>query len=494
MPIIPQKKPAKNLKFQILHGLSWSGSAQIIRQLVQFITTVILARILNPHDFGLVSMVTVFSGFGTLFGDFGLGSALIQRKEITKEQINSVFWFNIFMGVFLTSLFIGCAPIISKFYHQPQLMLITVVISFIFIINSFSIVQKALLQKNMQFKIIALCDIFSIGIASIFGISMAYKSYGVWSLVSFYLLQILFNAILIWFLAKWKPGFNFNFRALRDLFSFSMNLIGFNAINYWSRNLDSLLIGKFLGTNQVGFYARAYNLMMLPMTQVLVFLTQVMFPVLSSIQDDKNRAKAVYLNATRMIALFTFPLMIGLFVVSEPFILAIYGEKWHPVVPILRLLCLVGMLQSVGSTVGWIYNSQARTDIQLKWGIINAIILFISFIIGLRWGVLGVAGAYAIANYGILWVPSWIIPLKLLNIRFFEMLNNLKGIFFCSIIMGALIKVISYIIPSNWPAWLTLIMCTVFGCAIYGSLLLLFKTQALQEVLLIISDVRNKKR
>ncbi len=471
----------ENLRNRTLSGLGWSGAAQVARQLVQFIISVILARLLSPEDFGLIGMIIVFTGFAGVFSELGLGAALIQKLDLDERHLNSVFWVNIGTGIILTGTVVGTAPLIASFYDEPALRSLTILIALNFIIGSFNVVQNALLNKNMDFRRLAQLEITAASLASIIGITMALTGFGVWSLVWQSLMLTTVSAVMMWWVSAWRPTFSFETGALKELLGFSSNLLGFNILNYWMRNLDNVLIGKFIGSSALGIYTRAYSLMLLPISQISGVVSRVMFPVLSTIQHDIERVKRVYLRSTRSIALVTFPLMIGLLVVAKPFIMTVYGDKWRDVIPILQIFCLVGMTQSIGTTVGWIYTSQGRTDIMLKWGIFSGIVRGIAFIVGLKWGVIGVALAYALSGYLILWYPGWAIPGRLINLRFTEMLKNLSGPFYCALAMGALICSLGFILPIGWPHWVCLVLLVAFGIAAYVLLIHFFKIRAYTE-------------
>ncbi len=483
----------ENLRDRTLSGIGWSGIAHIVRQLLLFVVSVILARLLSPREFGLIAMVIVFTGFAELFGDMGLGAALIQKLNLKRSHLSSVFWVNLITGVALTGIVIAVAPLIASFYGEPALKPLAMVIAFNFLIGSFKVVQNALLQKEMNFRKIAMVEISAALIAGAIAVTMALTGFGVWSLVAQSILLTTISVIVLWFISPWRPDLSWNFKALKELLGFSSNLLGFNVLNYWVRNLDNLLIGKFIGSSPLGIYSRAYSLMLLPVTQISHVVSRVMFPALSSIQKDIVKVKRIYLRSTRIIALVTFPMMAGLFVLAEPFILTVLGSKWGEVIPILRLFCITGMGQSIGTTVGWIYTSQGRTDIQFKWGICSGIVRAIAFIIGLRWGILGVATAYVLSGYVILWYPAWAIPGRLINLKFSEMLKNISGTFFCAIAMSAVMWAFNFLLPQELAHWVYLAILIPIGIIVYFVMVHLFKLKSYIDVKQLLKEHRQRK-
>jgi len=470
-----------NLRARTLSGLGWSGAAQVARQVLQFFIGVILARLLSPQEFGLIGMIIVFISFANLFSDLGLGAALIQKLDLEQRHLSSVFWVNIAAGIILTGIVVAAAPLIVTFYNEPALRVLTVVIALNFFIGSFNVVQNALLRKNMDFQRLARIEIAASFFAGVLAISMALLGLGVWSLVAQSLMFTAVSVLMMWQMSAWRPTLSLDIEALKELLGFSSNLLGFNLFNYWVRNFDNILIGKFIGSSALGIYARAYSLMLLPVSQISGVVSRVMFPALSIIQDDIERVKQIYLRSTRTIAFVTFPMMIGLLVVAKPFILSVYGDKWREVIPILQIFCLTGMGQSVGTTIGWIYTSQGRTDIMLKWGIFSGIVYIISFVIGLRWGVIGVAAAYVLSGYILLWYPAWTIPGRLINLRFSEMIKNLSGSFYCAVAMGVFVWTLGLFLPVSWPQWVYLAIQVPFGIMLYIAMMHIFKVRVYIE-------------
>lgn len=454
--------------------------------------SVILARLLGPDDFGLIGMILVFTMFAQIFSDMGLAAALIQKPDIEQRHLNSVFWMNVLVGVLLAGALMAGAPLVASFYEEPALRLLTVIISLNFLSGSLVVVQKALLQKKMEFKKLAFVEVFSLLVAGGVSISMALKGFGVWSLVAKAMVTMNVSVLLMWGLSEWRPSFSVDKRAVKDLIGYGSNLLGFQVFNYWARNLDNILIGRFIGASALGIYSRAYSLMLLPISQVNTVITKVMFPALCLIQDDVDRTKRVYLSAVRAIALFTFPLMIGLLVVAKPFILLLYGEKWRGVIPLIQLLCLTGMPQSVATTVGWIYTAQGRTDIMFKWGVFASALVSMAFVIGLQWGVVGVAASYVTVTY-ILIYPSYAVAGRLINLRFGEILKELSGILFCTAGMGMAVWCLGLFLPETWPHWAVLIVQVFSGATVYVSSVHLFNVAAYADLIGLLKGLRRSR-
>jgi O-antigen/teichoic acid export membrane protein len=285
---------------------------------------------------------------------------------------------------------------------------------------------------------------------------------------------------MCWRLGNWRPRFSFELRACKELFGFSAYVLGFDIVNYWARTLDQLLIGRFVGPAALGIYSRGYHLMLMPLSQVSRVVGRVMFPALSTIQDDKPRVKRAYLKAISVIGLITFPLMIGAFAVSDHFILALLGDKWAGVIPLFKIFCWVGLLQSIDTTVGWIYFSQSRTGLYFGMGLVASGVYALAFFIGIRWGIMGVAWSYVIGNL-VLWYPCWAIPGRLIGITFREMIRSLSPAFFCALVMGVVVWAVGGGLPVSMAHWQYLAIQVPLGVLFYLTLVARLRLDSWQE-------------
>lgn len=472
-----------NIKQKTIAGIGWTSFTQVAQHLIQFVIIVVLARILTPEEFGLIGMITVFTGFAAMFGSLGFSSALIQKKSISEYHYSSVFWLNIIVGLILTIIIIGTSPLISKFYNEPRLKTMTILIGFTFIINAFGITQKTRLYRDMKFNKLAFIELLSIACAGLTALILALYGFGVWSLVWQAISLASIRTILFWIKSSWRPKPIFNRRAIKDLLGFSSNMLGVYILRYWIKNADKILIGKFFGSNMLGIYNRAVGIMLLPQREINLVLSRVMFPAFSRIQHDKDKIKRIYLKSISIISLITFPMMIGLFIVSDHFILAVYGSKWAGVIPILRIFCFAGLIQSITSTTGWIYQSQGRAGWMFRWSFISGIILVGSIVVGIQIGSLeAVAICYTITIGVILLFPEFTIPGKLINMRFVDVIKSVAGSFICTFIMGIGLINVKEWLPINWPHWKLLIVLIAFGIITYFLEIHFFKIRAYVEL------------
>jgi PST family polysaccharide transporter len=388
---------------KVIEGLTWSGIAQAGKQVCQLAITMVLAHILAPQEFGLMAMANVFIGFATLLSEMGIGNALVQRKELSEEHRSSAFWLNMAVGAFFVCLSFLVSPGIARFYRRPELVPIINVLSISFLVSAVAVVQQSLLMRAMDFRSLMIRDIAATVLSGVLGIILAVKGYGVWSLVFQMLAWVTFNNLFLWFFSPWRPRLLFSKKAVIDLMGFSLNMTGFQMVNYLARTVDQLLIGRFLGAQSLGYYAMAYKLMLFPIQNISWVITRVMFPAFSRIQDNLPRVAENYAKMVGYVSLITFPMMMLFFIVAPDLIPLLWGRGWEETVRIVRVLCFCGMVQSIVTVGGSVYLSQGRAGLQFRMSLANVALTTLSVVIGLQWGVFGVAVAYTVFN--LLWSP-----------------------------------------------------------------------------------------
>lgn len=377
----------------------------------------VLARYVPPSAYGLMGMATTISNFLLMFRDLGTASALIQRKNVDEALLASVFWLNVVLGVVLTGLTALIAWPASWFYKEPNVVPVMQIVSLTFLASSLSMVHLALLTREMKFRRIAVAELGGAAVGYGASITMAVLGYGVWSLAIGNLAVMVTTTLLFWVVRPWRPRSAGSYESIKSIAAYSLNLLGFSIVNYFSRNVDSLVVGRWLGAAALGYYQMAYNVMMYPIQNVTQVLGRVMLPTFSRIQDDDERFRNAYIRVTTVISLVTFPMMLGLMAVCEPFVLTIVGKQWQPIVPLLLILCPIGMAQSVMSSVGYIYTAKGRTDWMFRWSIAALFMTIPGFLVGLRWGIYGVATGYACAMAVMLY-PVFAVPFRLIRMPF----------------------------------------------------------------------------
>lgn len=483
-----------SLKDKFVSGVFWGAGAQAIQQALNLGVTIILARQLLPADYGMIAMILVFTGFAQMFVGWGFSAAIIQRQDLGSQHTSSVFWISTAAALALTLAFYGAAPHIAGFYGMPALEPVARWLSLTFVFSAFSIVPEALLRKSMAFERLAKIEVLTLLVPGGVAIYLALNGWGVWSLVVQYLAHQAMRSALMWFYSAWRLRLRCSLSAVRELFGYGANLTGFNFITYWGLRSDALLIGKFMDSASLGIYSRAHSLMLIPVIGGTQVISKVMFPILSSIQDDKKRVKRAYLRATRLMAFTTFPMMLGLFVVAEPFVLAALGPNWTAVAPIVQIFCFVGVTQTLCYPAGTIYMSQGRTDLIFRWGIGNAATLIVAVIIGVSFDtVAAVALAYLIASLALTY-PCLTIPGKLIGMTFSDVIGHVAGIFGCAAAMAAGVWSLGLGLPSDWPAWAILVVQVPVGVVMYVAIAWLVNLDAFMEFKDVVLQLKYKRK
>lgn len=473
------------LRHKVLSGSAWTLSANISSQAISFLVTVVLARLLTPNDFGVVAISAVFTGVITLFQDVGMGAALIQRKDIDEDYLSTSFTVSLLAGVFLAFCLAAASPLVAWFYNEPVLRNIILVSSIGFLLSPFTSIHTSILAKELQFKKVALITLGTQAASGSISVILALSGSGVWSMV---LGKILSQPVIIpvvWAVVRWRPRPRIVMKCFRDLFGFSSHLLAFNLMNFFARNLDNLIIGKYLGAQALGYYSVAYNLMLKPLQLISWSIGKVLFPVFSSIQDDPRQTRAVYLKIIRSISLLTFPMMTGLFMVAEEFIVSVYGETWSQAILPLKLLCVVGAVQSIGTTGGVIFNSQGRSDLTLRIGFASALLIIAGFIIGIQWGLLGLIMAYIAASIPVFFLGQFFVN-RLIGLDMASLFSALSPAAACSALMVGVLSALRYFNGASLglDAATILVVLVIIGAASYTLFAAkLFKVQEVTEAL-----------
>jgi O-antigen/teichoic acid export membrane protein len=377
------------------------GAVTIVSQGVKVAVTVsgtvILARLLTPQDYGLIGMVAVVTGFVSVYKDLGLGSATIQKPTISDDQVSTLFWVNVVLSLAVTCVCIAIAPLLSWFYRDSRLTWVTVVSAFGFTLGGLAVQHEALLRRQMRFVTLSVIGVLAMVVGYAVGILLARRGYQYRALVFSQLALVGANTIAIWIACRWRPLLPKRHTGVRSMIRFGANLTGFSTINYFARNLDNFLIGKFWGPSQLGLYGRAYQLMMLPIDQINEPVTAVAVPALSRLSDPDGYCRA-YLRILAKIALITMPAATLMMVCSDWIVSVLLGPRWTDVSPLLTVLAISGLVQPIANTTGWLFITQGRTGEMFRFSMIAGPIIMLSIVAGLHWGAIGVAVSYVSAK------------------------------------------------------------------------------------------------
>lgn len=438
-----------SLKEKTVNGFVWSFLDKFANLLITFIVGIILARLLSPKEFGLIGIITIFIAIFQSFIDSGFGNALIRKKDATNIDFSTVFYFNLIAGIlFFIILFFAALPI-SRFFNEPKLEDIIRVLGILLIIDSLTIIQRTILTKRIDFKLQTRISIIASSGSGIIAIIMAFSGFGVWSLVAQRLSQQAINSLLLWLWNKWRPLFIFSRKSFMELFSFGSKLLISGLINTIYEQVYKLIIGKFYSAQDLGYYTRAEEFNKLPSQTLNGVIGRVSFPVLSSIQDDKERLKKNYKILIRCTMLITFSLMLGMAAVAEPMIITLIGEKWHSSIIYLQLMCFVGMMYPLHALNLNILQVKGRSDLFLKLEIIKKLLAIPVIVIGIFLGIkIMIIGM--IFNSFVAYFLNSVWSGRLIGYSSKEQLIDLLPSFIEALIMAIIVFFVGLIIPSSY--------------------------------------------
>ena len=394
----------KDLKKKAVRGGAITGLSQVLRLAANMGSTAILARILTPADYGLVAMITVLNGFFSLFSNAGLAAATIQREKLTHAQVSSLYWINVALGTALALMVCAISPGIAWFYGEKALIPIACATSLTFVFAGLTVQHKALLGRKMQFTALSVADIVSCLIGVTTAVVFAALGFGYWSLVMLPLSTSASHLILIRLMMPWRPGRLRKGTGVRPLIRFGSDILIFDVVNYFARNLDSILIGRVWGRSTLGLYDRAYSLLMLPLNQVNRPLASVAAPALSRSKDLARQN--LFLNAIRIVSIASLPIVALIAVFANEMVLLVLGPKWSQCAVLFQLLAVGAAMRALTNPVGWLLVSAGETAKYRRMGIANSLFIVVAFICGLPFGAEGVATAYSVVMV-LIFIPLW---------------------------------------------------------------------------------------
>lgn len=380
-----------DLRGRSVRGGMLTLTSQGAQFLLQSISTVVLARLLRPSDFGLVAMVTAITGLGQAFADLGLSEATIQRPDITQKQVSTLFWINVGIGLVLTLVTAALAPFFVWFYREPRLLKITFVVSLTFIIGGLRVQHDALLRRQMRFMLLAIRDITAYVIAVALAILMAWKGSGFWAIIALPLILNFTSMVLSWFMARWVPGLPHRDPKIKSLIAFGGYVAGSYLVGNFYRSADNVLVGWYWGAGPLGLYSRAYNLLMLPIRQLGGPARSVAVPTFSRVQAEPERLARYYLRTANIITWITAPLFGFLFVTAAPVIILVLGRRWVEAAPVFQILTIFALGQLLLESTVWLFVSRGQSKRLLLLSFVICPLIIGGYALGLPFGIRGVA-------------------------------------------------------------------------------------------------------
>lgn len=437
---------ADYIKQKATSGIVWASIRKFVGMGISFISGIILARLLTPDDYGCIGMLSIFMMIASTFVDGGLASALIQKKRPTQEDYSTIFFFNLGMSLLMYAVLFFSAPVIARFYKIPLLCSVLRVQGLVLIINAFSIIQSNQLRKKLQFKKLSIVSLSASIVAIIVTILMAYKGFGVWSLVTMNLLTSFIPAVVFWLTNKWHPLLVFSKSSFKELFSFGFFMFLSNLINTFCNNIQGLLIGRFYNPATMGYYSKAKSTEEIASTSISDILGQVTYPIFSEYQNDRKMLVDVIKQMTIMIAYITFPMMLLLMLLAKPIFILLYSERWLDSVPYFQILCIAGIaicMQVLN------YNAIAaigKSRIMFRWTIVKRGVGICLIVGGLViWGLKGLLGGMVLSSWFIYFVNVGLCD-KYVGYKLMDQLWDIVPILILSIVSMAVPFALAFVL------------------------------------------------
>ncbi len=397
--------PGDNLEQRSVRGAAATLSSQGVVFATRLAATSVLAHVLSPADFGLVAMAAPLVTFAMLFQDLGLSMATVQRKELSEAVVVGLFWVNVLAGFGLSAVTVLCAPLVSLFFHDGRLTAITMALGSAFVIGGFGAQQRALLAREMRFGFLSALQIAAVALSALCAIAAVLLDLGYWSLVVLTLVNTFVVCIGAWFVPQFTPRLTRSLKGAGDSLRFGLNYTGVGVLDFFARNVDNVLVGRYWGSAELGYYSRAYSLLLQPLYRVHSPFETVAIPGLSKLQDDEARYAKYYLKALSTICTMALPAIVALMIVSKDVVAVFLGPQWAPAVPMFAVLGVTALLHTTYLTTAWLFVSLGRTGRQLRWSLIAVPVTIAGIVAGLPLGGLGVSIGYTAANV-LLFLPG----------------------------------------------------------------------------------------
>jgi len=471
-----------SLEQRAISGAKWTTAAMVVTTALNFGTVVVLARLLSVDDFGLVGLVLVVIGFLQMFQDIGFSNAVIQTDTLEEPRKSTLFWLNITTGTVMMLVLALARDQIASLMNDARLGFYLLVISPLFLIGAVEQLYGSMLRRDLSFRALSGLDITGQLTYAVISILLAWRGAGPLSLVIGHLARNLVRLLIcvVLFRGKWAPSLRFSLEALRGVFAFGAFQMGERAVNYLSVRIDQLLIGRYLGTVPLGFYNLAFSLVLFPISRVNPALTKVAFPVFSRVRDDRDKLRSGYLRVVHLIALVTLPLLTGLFLVAGDLVVLLYGDKWADAIPIIEILCLVGIVKSLANPLGSVLLALGRADIGFYW---NLVLLFlVTFAI---W--LSLDGGLVTLAWALLWVylPCFVVFQslvgRLMGLTWAHFEKNLRPVLLADLAMLLVLFFLRDAI-SGLEAWPRLALLVGSGVMLYGGMILLLDGKRTKQI------------
>jgi PST family polysaccharide transporter len=473
----------------VVAGTRWGTISQVLTQVLRLVTQVVLARILLPSAFGVITLGLTFIMFLDLFKDLGTVTTIIQRPVITQRLLSSLFIVNLVVGAAMSGLFALVAPLLVPADAGADAVRILQVLGASLAISAVALVHQGLIRRDRKFGQLAGITVGQAAAAAIVSIALALAGLGAWSLVWGTLASSLVAVVMSWRASRFRPRWEFCWSDVKDVSGFSLQITSFNMFNYLFLNADKVIVGRVLGATALGLYALGQRVLMYPVRSVTQMLQQVLLPTFARMAENSAISRG-YLRASSGIAMLTFPSMTGITLLAGPLVTTVFGPRWNDAIPVIAILAPMGLLHSLHFTVGAIYAAKGAGRLLLIWGMVSGLLTLLGYVAGLPWGIVGVAVGYAIVVV-LLTYPTFAIPFRLIDLKVIELWKAVWPYTWMTAIMAVAVGAIRVALElrdASDPA--VLLGCGSLGTVVYLLLLWWRRPPALADLRLVLRRAR----
>lgn len=459
-----------SIESKAFKGTAWLAFFKFISQTFSWITTIIVARILVPEDYGLMEMATVITGYAMIFSELGLGAAIIHRPNPTERELSSIFWFSFSLSVLFAFGCFAVAHPTALLFHEPRVIPVTQAVSALFLVSGLQIVPLNLLKKELNFKSIGKIEMTGTLISCVSMLIISSRGGGVWTLIGGHIIRNVTKLCLIYMNVRWRPKLCFNFNDAKSYLKFGIPLTLGGSLNYIYEKSDKFFAGRAWSSNMLGHYSFAKQLAQIPTDKIVTLINQVSFPAFSRMQYEKERFNKFYLNIVKATATIVFPLFVGGFLVGDNLIKLILNEQWYPMILVFRLLCLTEILTALNAVNNFVHGAQGRPTWFLSYNIIIVTFMPVSFYFAVQYGLDGILVPW-FTTYFIICIAWIIITLKKIEIKISEYLMIFRTPVIATLIMSFAIvlctKINNLYIPDTVNTLFILFIKILIGGIVY---------------------------
>lgn len=484
--------PKDNLKHKAASGMIWTAIQKYSVMIVGFISSIILARLLTPDDYGAIGMLAIFMSLAEVCIDAGFGSALIQKKKPTQTDYSTVFYFNLVMSAILYLILFFCAPLIANFYRMPILTKILRVQGIVLFIYAFNIIQRNQIRKNLRFKKLSKISITTSIIMLIVTVTMAYLGCGVWSLVVQNIIGALVPCIFFWVTTDWRPTWEYSWKSFKELFGFGSFMFLTHLFTTFSKRITGLLVGRWYNPATMGYYTKASTTRKYLSESISGIMIQTTYPLYASIQDDKERMANMVKRLTSTLAYITVPLLSLMILIAKPMFVLLYSDRWLPCVPYFRILCIAGMVSCLQAVNNQTIAAIGKSKVTFSWTVVKQIINISFQLIGIIvWGMMGLLVGKVLSAWISYFVNTSLVS-KHIGYKNFQQYKDLSPMF----IVSALAVLGGYFgtLPLGLSLYFDGIVKAIIFMLIYIGWSLIFKPEAYRYTLSIMDVLKSKRK